>query len=564
MKIEQVRIQNFHCIEDATVRFPTYFSAISGKNNAGKSTVLRAIRPFFFDTESLPWDEENITASDYPLWRASDENKVVTLSLDLTVYRSEDAGLFRFIQTFLTTPDHTPSLTLTLVRSYDIKKSSEKMGIIFNNVEEADYFRVQEIHKKLRASMAFISHNSTQREHPYLYRRNYAGVFTHQLDDTDKSKLGAAKARLMTAYKGLANRYKKELEDTLGRLEEKYSVGVTVPNLDMDSFPIGLTLADKKVELPLSDWGSGTQNRTTILLQLLRARQITQKASESDKITPIMVVEEPECFLHPSAQADFGRVLRDLSEEFGVQVICTTHSPYMLSLENPESNVLLERKVSRGQPLGAEVADVSGDNWMEPFATSLGLDNSAFSNWKDILFAKADCILLVEGETDVEYIKMLQRIEHGEDRLDFEGEIFAYGGSGFFSNTTLLKFFLSHFRQTLITYDLDVDGQVSKVLENLGLKRHQDFVPIGKDEDGKRDIEGLLPKSVDAAVFSADPDLVNVAISASKDNKSAKGKLKTAKLAEFKKQAKPGSEYFKDFYALVKILNRALKRQANN
>lgn len=563
MKIEQVHIQNFHCIEDTTVKFPTFFSAISGKNNAGKTTVLRAIRPFFFDGEYTPWEEDSITTSDYPLWRASDERKVVTLSLDLTVYRDEDAGLFRFIQTFLTTPDHPPSLTLTLVRSFDLKEGTDKMGVVFNGTEEDDYFKVQEIHKKLRASMAFISHNSTQREHPYIYRRHYGGVFTHQLDDTDKSKLGAAKTRLMNAYKGLANRYKKEIEETLGRLEERYSVGVTVPNLDMDSFPIGLTLADKKVELPLSDWGSGTQNRTTILLQLLQARQITQKASESDKITPIMVVEEPECFLHPSAQADFGRVLRDLSEEFGVQVICTTHSPYMLSLENPESNVLLERKLSRGQPLGAEVADVSGENWMEPFAISLGLDNSAFSNWKDILFAKADCILLVEGETDVDYIKMLQQQEHGDNRLEFEGEIFAYGGSGFFANTTLLKFFLGHFRQTLITYDLDVDGQVSKVLDSLGLKRNHDYVPVGKDEDGKRDIEGLLPKSVDAAVFAADPDLVNVAISASKDNKSAKRKLKTAKLEEFREQAEPGDEYFEGFYALVKNLNRALKRQAN-
>jgi hypothetical protein len=37
------------------------------------------------------------------------------------------------------------------------------------------------------------------------------------------------------------------------------------------------------------------------------------------------MIEEPECFLHPSAQAEFGRILRDLAEEFQVQVIITTH-----------------------------------------------------------------------------------------------------------------------------------------------------------------------------------------------------------------------------------------------
>lgn len=65
-----------------------------------------------------------------------------------------------------------------------------------------------------------------------------------------------------------------------------------------------------------------------ILLALLRARQVSQSATTSSKVTPVLVIEEPES-LHPSAQAEFGRVVQDISSEFGVQVITTTHSPYM-------------------------------------------------------------------------------------------------------------------------------------------------------------------------------------------------------------------------------------------
>jgi hypothetical protein len=86
-----------------------------------------------------------------------------------------------------------------------------------------------------------------------------------------------------------------------------------------------------------------------ILMTLFRARQTSQSEASASKITPIIVIEEPESFLHPSAQAEFGRILQDLSAEFQVQVIVTTHSPYMLSKEKPTSNLLLERSTSYGQ-----------------------------------------------------------------------------------------------------------------------------------------------------------------------------------------------------------------------
>ena len=90
--------------------------------------------------------------------------------------------------------------------------------------------------------------------------------------------------------------------------------------------PLGINLNDRNVDVPLDDWGSGTQNRTRILMAILQAHRIKTTASDDDKITPIVVIEEPESFLHPSAQGEFGRMLRDLSREFGIQIIVTTHS----------------------------------------------------------------------------------------------------------------------------------------------------------------------------------------------------------------------------------------------
>ena len=61
--------------------------------------------------------------------------------------------------------------------------------------------------------------------------------------------------------------------------------------------------------MPLNDSGSGTQNRTQILMSVLQANRIKTNPSLDDKITPLVVIEEPESFLHPSAQSEFGRIL---------------------------------------------------------------------------------------------------------------------------------------------------------------------------------------------------------------------------------------------------------------
>ena len=72
-----------------------------------------------------------------------------------------------------------------------------------------------------------------------------------------------------------------------------------------------------------------TKDRTHSLLSLVREKKMTEAHDDDAKSGPALIIEEPESFLHPSAQAEFGRLIQDLSEEFKVQVIVATHSPYL-------------------------------------------------------------------------------------------------------------------------------------------------------------------------------------------------------------------------------------------
>ena len=154
---------------------------------------------------------------------------------------------------------------------------------------------------------------------------------------------------------------------------------------------------------------------------------------------------------------------------------------------------------------------------------------------------------------------ILRNADHGLNKLDFEGAIFPYGGNGFFDNIILIKFLIARFNKVAITYDLDGDAKIAKNLQSLGLKKGQNFFAVGIDKPGKRDVEGLLPDAVRGSVYGKYPNLVAVATSAEKEKQSAKQELKKHLLSEFKAQAKPGEEYFGEFYKLTKSLNKALK-----
>jgi hypothetical protein len=153
-----------------------------------------------------------------------------------------------------------------------------------------------------------------------------------ELAADERAEPEKVKVQVNKALQRIARKHQRTITELLGRLEEKYDVGLTTSTFEPDWLPWNTALGEKAHRVPLDDWGSVTRNRTMILLTLFRTRRIMEAKGIESKTTPIIIIEEPESFLHPSAQAEFGRVLQDLSEEFGVQILATTDSPYMQGL----------------------------------------------------------------------------------------------------------------------------------------------------------------------------------------------------------------------------------------
>ena len=565
MQITRIEARNYRCLENCDINFPSYYSAISGKNNAGKSNVLRIIRALLGEED--PYDPfggeiQSIThKSDYPYWKQKEGSPApIEISMDVRIARDADAGLFRFITEFADIKPSDDLLTVTVCRRLEPKASHAVLQIGLDGALIEDDFRAQEVYKKIRSANAFYFHNSTKPRHRYYSRTGFTSLFQNISSD-DREKIQADKIRLFNRLRAVAKKHKEDISVLLGRLEEKYDVSISIPTFEVEHFPFDIALGSKGVDIALDDWGSGTQNRTMILLAILQAKKVSEAASESDRVAPIIVIEEPESFLHPSAQAEFGRVLRDLAHEFKVQVITTTHSPYFLSVKRPESNILIDRKLHRNQVKESVVVDTEGVDWKEPFALALGINNDALSQWRDVLFQDTGELLLVEGEIDKDYFELLRETKHGSKAFHFTGEIFAYGGDGFFSNTVLLKFILNRFSNVFITYDYDVDTKVSRVLEGLGLNRGDDFLAIGRNESGKTDIEGLLPSRITGEVYSANTDLADKAMGSGPDRNEARQKLKRLKQDHFKKSASIEEGDFDEFYKLARSIERGMKKR---
>ncbi|WP_425652970.1 ATP-dependent nuclease [Vibrio campbellii] len=554
MKINKLRIENYRTFENIDIKFDDYYSAICGQNDAGKSNIVRALRAVLREDSILGRARRHSISAlrDYPRWKdTEDQDKKTEVTIGLTIFQSSDGGVYEFFIDYLGLKEPGTSLELELHCQWQDSSSSSEItatidGVLFEGI------KAQEIHKKVQSSI--LIHNSTEIES----RASFTG-FLDEFSAQYSKDMNVMSESMNKSLAKIAKTQKEEISALLCKLNSNLKVGLTLPDFSIDRLPYNLTLGDSKMDVDLDDWGSGTKNRTMIFLTLLKAKQISESATSAEKLTPILVIEEPESFLHPSAQAEFGRILQQISNEFGVQVITTTHSPYMLNQSAPDSNILLERRKYRNQLRATARVEIDEENWMEPFGVVLGLANEEFKPWRDIFFSESKSYLLVEGKTDKEYFESLRHDSHGENRLDFDGEIFAYDGCGNLKNSTLLNFIKSRSKNMVITFDIDVIKEIEPTLKRHGFEKNSSYVVVGIDKAGCRSVEGLIPDSYKNAVNVSNPDLIQQAIHGTKDEqKYAKNELKGLYLKEFREKAKAGSDDYSAFYKLTKTLNKAL------
>lgn len=564
MILKKIIAKNYRSLEDIEIDFNPYYNALSGKNNSGKSNIIKAVLSFlthnyrFFSTMSGPIDYN----SDFPYWKKKDKvNDSIYIELILELDKNNDAGLYKFINEliFKDIDSSDTDIALLVIKATNLPdKNSTNIDLFFDGHKIDDEYKREELLNRIRSSESIFFHNSTENE-PYFLSQRRRDSLSSYLTNEDLDLITKKKNILEKEVKKTLKKHQTEFSSLLGRLSEKYDVSLGIPNLNIDRESIEISLKEKGIEVSLEDWGSGTKNRTLILLNLMNAKRIQESTNLNKRLTPIVIIEEPESFLHPSAQAEFGRILQDIASDFKIQILVATHSPYLLSHKEPKANILLERDLNLNNK-GSRLIDTSGEKWYEPFALSLGITGEDFGPLKSTIFSGKNDIILVEGTSDKEYFELLKEKYHGVNKLNFDGEIFPYGGAGNIKNNILLRFIKERFKRFVVTVDLDKYSDTKSTFQSLGLTENKEFLIIGKNETGKKCIEGLVPSSLLSKVYAENVNLVQETMENSEDGKKARAKMKQKVLEAFKKEVEnKDTTLFSEFYPIVKKLNNVFK-----
>lgn len=156
-------------------------------------------------------------------------------------------------------------------------------------------------------------------------------------------------------------------------------------------FKLSLTGDD---DIPINKRGSGV--RRLILLGFFQAELERRRASESLR-SVIFAVEEPETSQHPANQALILEALRELSQAANTQVIITTHVPGLAGLLPTDCLRYVERTDSgKGRKVTA------GIDTLKQIAADLGV-------LPDPIPPRVQVFLCLEGPTDIPFFERVSQ-----------------------------------------------------------------------------------------------------------------------------------------------------------
>lgn len=227
----------------------------------------------------------------------------------------------------------------------------------------------------------------------------------------DAKKTENVLKELQTLADEFAKDAQKELDDACARITKKLddifpghkvslqqSVGKIDPDKIIASGSHVRIEEPGKAPVPLTHQGTGMR-RTFLwsalgtLAEMGRAKQGTKKVEAERQ--RMLLLEEPESFLHPPMIRSARDALYDLAEIAEWQVLTCTHSPIFIDVSKPHTTIMRVEKKTTGEP---KVFSTEAVSFTDDDRTQLRMIRSCHPTVSEFFFA--DHVFLVEGETE--------------------------------------------------------------------------------------------------------------------------------------------------------------------
>lgn len=396
--IQAVTIKNFRSLRRANIKVDA-FNVFVGMNDAGKSNILKALNLFFndkVDSES-PFNYERDFSYLFPV--KSKEAKKITISIQFYIPEKSfrDGGVYVWT------------------------KEWNKNGKITNELLNADG-KPPASRSRIPTALQRIKYRYVPAvKSPDYYKALLANMYA-SVSASLNSDLSEAIDTFSYALEG----YTKEItSDVSKRL--KLSSHLTIPTDLQEIFKALIFRTNRSsdgITVPLTARGDGIQARhIPIILKYISAEDQKSRNQGSTKVTTIWGFEEPENGLELSNAFALAEEFIEYAQD--LQIFVTTHSPafYMKKSESGVKVFYVEKIADKSdetnivaEKSSAKIADVMGlMPLVAPFIAEQAkkLERAQEIYQRNILTDIPT--IMVEGETDVEYLKLA--IRHLSPRL---------------------------------------------------------------------------------------------------------------------------------------------------
>lgn len=482
--IKKLKIKNFGCIGNQSVELDIdNIVVLVGPNNAGKSTILKAYEAV---TDSLKLDQDNfynkqVSVDNYPEIEvhsiATEENKPGN---EWCLNQGDGTYLVKeqWKWTGTNKEPERVGFNVSLGR-WAQEGDSERMPWGMNNVAKARRPK---------------PHRVNTFDDPEVQSRAITSLLKNLLEDSIKS-IKENEEDEKTKYELLVESL-KELRDTskttqrenieslentaneiISRIFPSHELKISAPE---SSAPIKIDLLGNEffiemgviggLTFPLEKQGSGSR-RTALwtILKLLADKGMRAKVagptakSHHEPVGPntahVLLLDEPEVSLHPSATEIARDVLYSLPQNKNWQVMVATHSPSFIDLTKDHTTIIRVDKNKNNnietttlfKPETAKLDDDDKEN--------LKLINLFDSHISEAFFGGS--VLVVEGDTEYSAFNYIKNIEMDAGNNSYH-DLNIIRARGKVTVASMMKV-LNHFgNKFYVLHDTDIPKVISK------------------------------------------------------------------------------------------------------
>lgn len=455
MRLVKLKVKNFRCYKNETTFRIDDLTAIIGKNDIGKSTLLEALDCFFNDNidhndlsnnadtksieltcyfEGIPQQivlDTSVATSPYDEGILNIENQLEVKKIFTFSVKKSSA-----IYLIANYPDDIRLENLLSMKNTSLKNYAEEIGIDLQGINKTKNPPIRErIRNHIGGGRALkelkVDGNVDNEDNIKIIwssLKKLLPIFSlfkvdKSLDDKDVDiqdpmKVAINEALALPEIQNLLEQVETKVKEastevadrTIEKLKEFDETISERLKSDFTKTPsynkiFDLTLLNEN-NIPLNKRGSGI--RRLVLLSFFQA-QAEKKKAETNSPSIIYAIEEPETSQHPKYQKLLIESLANLSKRENIQVLFTTHSANLVR-EIPIQSLRYISTDDKGNILienGKNQDDSNNEIVIEKIIKTLGILPNPTDRVKVILY--------VEGNHDVEALKRYSHILNADN-----------------------------------------------------------------------------------------------------------------------------------------------------